>query len=120
MIIQCRTMTIKCTGFALVTRGLKLIIARRQRLDEATAAWPGDRSGGLSPSFLLYFGLVFIKTLHLQVKIPGNWYIDDLPPMMFIKRRPAVTDGSIRGTLRIFRRITLTISIVNMVSLFSL
>ncbi|KAB8237831.1 amidase signature domain-containing protein [Aspergillus alliaceus] len=28
-------------------------------------AWSGDRSGGLSPSFLLYFGLVFIKSFHL-------------------------------------------------------
>jgi len=28
------------------------------------------------------------------IEIPANWYLDDLPPMMFIRRRPTATASS--------------------------
>ncbi len=34
------------------------------------------------------------------VEIPANWYLDDLPPMMFIKRPPTVTVSSTHVTSR--------------------
>jgi hypothetical protein len=32
------------------------------------------------------------------IEIPASWWLDDLPPMMFIKPRPTVTASSIRAT----------------------
>ena len=32
------------------------------------------------------------------VEIPANWYLDDLPPMMFVKTSRAATASSTRAT----------------------
>ena len=32
------------------------------------------------------------------IEIPANWYLDDLPPMMFIKSAPTATASSTRAT----------------------
>ena len=34
------------------------------------------------------------------IDIPGNWYLDDLPPMMFIKSAPTASASSSRATSR--------------------
>ena len=34
------------------------------------------------------------------VEIGANWYVDDLPPMMFIKKAPNSQGSSTRGTWR--------------------
>lgn len=35
------------------------------------------------------------------VEIPANWYLDDLPPMMFVKSFPTATGSSTRATSRL-------------------